>query len=197
VRAALRWLVLSLLGGVATIVVGATTIFLQAAYLEPHPGYRAFVEAAARIGPRIAVTAAVVLVLDLAGLVALTLLYGQTDRKRGEVVDDGPMATRLTPQFGRSRRKILVSKHEFVAVESLVDGSATLADRLLVIGIFVLYASFFLIFVGAALTVLQEWAAGAVLFVAIPGLFVFTRLFGPALEKYREVKARIRAGGSA
>jgi hypothetical protein len=197
VRAALRWLILSLLGGVAIMAVAVATVFLQTSYLEPHPGYRAFVEAAARIGPRVTIVAAVILVLDLAALVTIMILRGQTDRATGAVVDDGPMAMGLGPRFGRSKRKILVSKSGFVTVESLVEGTATLAERLLVVGIFVLFASFFLVFVGVALMILQEWAVAAVLFVAVPGFFVFSRLIGPAWEKYREVKARVRAGGSA
>jgi hypothetical protein len=195
-RGALRWVIFSVLGGVAFIVVAAATLFFQGSYLEPHPGYRAFVEAAARISPRVSIFAAIVLVLDIVPMAIYTIRQGKTDIRKGTVIADGPLPGLSVNPLGRSKRKILASKNKFITMESLLKGTATFGERMMVLGIFILYISFFFIFVGGALITMKEWLIVAILFVVVPGLWVYAALIHPVWRDYREVKAKLRKSGA-
>jgi len=175
----------------ALLAVILAGIAVQAIYLEPHAGYRAFVAAAARVGPRVAIVAAVVLITDLAALAVYGIRQGKTDPSEGAIVDDGPLPMDLGIPIGRSKRKILVSKSQFVSVESLVTGTATPGERAMVAGIFILYVSFFSIFLGGGLMLMKGFVL-AIFAPVIPGILVASLVYDSWTD-YREVKAKSRA----
>jgi hypothetical protein len=73
--------------------------------------------------------------------------------------------------IGRSKRKILGSKSDFITNDSLVDGSATFGQRIMVLGIITACLSFFSIFVGAGLILLKD-SPLAGLFQIVPGIWL-------------------------
>ena len=97
------------------------------------------------------------------------------------------MSPGLNPPTGFSKRKILGSKHGFVTMKSLVDGTAAPAERAMVLGIFTAMGSFFLIFVGLALIGAKT---NPVLLgvMVIPTLWLWN-IVKDAWRAYRRVKA--------
>ena len=178
--------------GLAAIIAAA---LLQYAFLDGSPGYVRLVEGAARLGRGIVIVAALVLVADLAFLAIYAIRNWRTDDMQGTVVTENralnislnglPLAG-----AGRSKLKILYSKSGFVTMDSLLDGTATRGERWMALGIVTLYASFFLVFVGAGLIMMKQLAI-FVLFPIIPGLFVYKSFFGPVWKAYRESRRRI------
>jgi len=180
----------------AGLVVVIGSVFLNNS-LEAHPGYRAFVAAAARTGWVILIGAVVVLVADFAAVSVYMIRKGKTDDQEGAVVTGGalPMSFNPTPAIGRSKRKVLTSKSKFVSVESLVDGSATFGDRMMVLGICIALLSFFSIFLGAGLMLMHNFVVLA-LFPVVPGVLLF-KGGRSAWADYREAKAKVQARPAA
>ena len=175
----------------ALLAVILAGVAVQAVYLEPHARYRAFVAAAARVGPRVAIVAAIVLVMDLAALVLYGIRQGKSDPSEGTAVNDGSLPMSLGIPIGRSKRKILASKSQFVSVESLVNGTATPGERAMVAGIFILYVSFFSIFLGGGLMLMKGFVL-AIFAPVIPGILVANFVYDSWTD-YREVKAKLQA----
>ena len=166
--------------------------FLQNA-LERSSSYGRFVDAASRVGRGILIVSVIVLVADLVAMTLYTIRHGKTDAKQGMVVREGSMLG-ASPDGqarpGASKLKILYSRSDSVSMESLLDGTATSGERLVALGIAVLFASFFLVFVGVGLILSRRLILG-LLFPILPGFFVFDRFFRPAWRDYRKARERI------
>ena len=188
-RAILLW-VFGLIGLVASILV-------QGAFVSQ--GYGAFLPTLAAAGPPIAIGAAIVLALDLAMLVTYTLCYGRHDIPKGTVTKDGPMTMGLGPAFGRSKKKILVSRHEDISMESLLGGTATPGERMMAIGICVLYVAFPAIFVGGGLTMIDSSVLLGALFALAPAVWAYQVFFKPVWHAYHATKVKLgrRAPGGS
>jgi hypothetical protein len=183
--------------GYAALWLLGISVFIAAAFLtdslHAHPGYRAFEAAAARLGPVILVTSAVVLVADLAAMIVYTIRNGRSDGHSGKVVGDGPLPMSLDIPMGRSKRKYLGKKSDYVSVESLIDGSATFGERMMVVGICTLFASFFLIFCGVGLILMRHIAILG-LFPVVPGIVVY-KFANSVWVDYREAKRKFAVAG--
>jgi len=154
-------------------------------------GYRAVVSTAGRAGRWILVVSATVLVGDMTAMSVYTIRRGQKKDDEGRTVteDRAPnwsLGTRLP--MGRTKQKLLVSRREGIRMKSLVDGTATTAERLVALGIGAAFTSFFLVFVGVSLILLEQSPIG-LLFLTIPSVFFF-RFVKNASRDYRRARAR-------
>ena len=140
--------------------------------------------------------AVALLLLALAFIVTYLISHGTKNEPEGVVTEEGPLPMSLGPSFGRSKRKYLVKRNDLITMESLVRGTATPGARMLVLATFVLFLSFFSIFLGAGLILMEKLIIMA-LFPVIPRLWVFTRFLGPVWKDYREQKAKLRADPAA
>jgi len=158
--------------------------------LEDRKGYADFVAAASRVGWGVLIFAVAVLVADVAMLIVLTVRHGRSDRPRGEVVTEdrplGAMHLGQPPLMGRSKRKVLGSKSTFVSMRSLVDGTASVRERMFAGGVVALFVSFALLWVGAGLILMKKLLILALLPI-LPGLFVYYNLRA-AWDDYRDAK---------
>jgi hypothetical protein len=188
----MRWFLLWLLSLVAIVVAG----FLNYV-LTDLKAYRNFVEAASPLGVRIIVVAALVLVADIAAMIVYTIRQGKSDNLKGTVVTENRPMTAMSfgtpPMMGRSKRKILGSKSEFVSMESLLDGSATLGERIMVLGIITVFISFFSIFLGVGLMLMKNLVL-SVLFPVVPGILVYS-FARDVWRDYKKAKSRVAARG--
>jgi hypothetical protein len=139
--------------------------------------YDRFVAAASPMGQRIFFVSGGILVSVVVAMVIYVIRNGERDEpEEGVVTVDRPMS----PVFfkgigvskGTSKRKVLASKSGFISDESLVDGTATFGQRMMVLGTIVLFACFFLLFVGAGLMGMESNPL-AILLPIVPGVFVF------------------------
>jgi hypothetical protein len=90
--------------------------------------------------------------------------------------------------MGRSKLKILGSRSGFITMESLVQGTATSGERMMVLGIITLFVSFFLVWLGAGLMLMKKlWIL--VLLPVLPGLFGYYNL-RDAWDDYRKARRR-------
>ena len=167
------------------------SVLLQYQFLDSNPGYSAFTAAAARMGRTILIVAAIVLVSDLTAMVTYLMRHGTRNESEGCVNEEGPVPVDVGMRPGRSKRKTLVRRKEFISMKSLARGTATFGGRMLVLGAFVWLASFFSIFLGIGL-MLMEGLFVMILLPAIPGIFIFTSFLRPAWSDYREAKAELR-----
>jgi len=186
----MRWFLLWVLGLVGVIA----SAFLQQALMD-HGGYRHFVEAASRIGWGILFLAVTVLVADIAAMIIYTIRHGQSGNVKDKVItEDRPLSSvslRYPPLKGWSKRKMLGSKSGFITDDSLVDGTATFGELMMVLGIVTLFISFFLIWVGAGLILMKDLLI-LVLIPVLPGLFVYYNM-RDAWKDYQEAKMRVAA----
>lgn len=188
----MRWFLLWVLSLVAIVAAG----FLNYV-LTDVAAYRHFVEAASPLGVRISIVAALVLVAEIAAMTIYTIRQGKSDGLKGKVVTENrpmtAMSVGMPLPMGRSKRKILGSKSEFVSMESLLDGSATLGERIMVLGVITVFISFFSIFLGVGLMLMKNLVL-SVLFPVVPGILVcsFAR---DAWRDYQKAKSRVAARG--
>jgi hypothetical protein len=82
-------------------------------------------------------------------------------------------------------------------MEALINGTAGGAGWVLAAGVVVLFLSFYSIFLGAGLYLLQKWFVLGLLLALVPGVWVYRALIGPIWADYRQVKGRSRAGSAA
>jgi len=172
------------------LVVLITTGGLQAV-LSAQRGYRHAVEVAAEIGRIVLVVAITLLVIDLGAMIVYTLRRGMPDRRVGAIVTERhPLCASLglAPSAGVSKLKMLYGKGADIPMETLVNGSATAAERMMVRSIVTLFIAFFLVFVGCGLMVAEQLLVGA-LSPVVPGLWVYARLH-EAWNDYRQAKKR-------
>lgn len=192
-RSHLRWLLLWVFGLVAVIA----SAFLQQALTE-YGDSGDLVETASRIGLGIVIFAGTVLVADLAAMIVYTLRHGQSDHLQGKVITENrplsAMSLRIPPPMGWSKRKMLGSKSGYVTMDSLVDGSATFAERMMVVGIITAMVSFFLVFVGVGLLLTKDLLI-FVLFPVIPGIWLYN-ILRHVWQDYQRVKKKVAAHGN-
>jgi hypothetical protein len=159
------------------------------------PGYDRFALAASHVGSWILAIAVTTFVLDLIVMSIYTIRQGKSDDRKGTVITEkramGSMSIGVTRQIGRSKLKILGSKSGFVTDDSLVDGTATLGQRLMVLGIIGALISFIFIFVAAGLMLMKETPA-ALLFPAISGLWLYSAL-REMWQGHQQAKKRVAA----
>ena len=193
-RGHLVWLLFGALGLVAVI---ASALLQQA--LMDYDGYGrvvgTVVETASRVGWVVLVFAGTVLVLDMAAMTIYIVRRGRSDDLEGKVITENrplsAMSLRIPPPMGWSKRKMLGSKSEFVPMESLVDGTATLGERMMVAGFFTAAIAFFSIFVGLGLMMMKDLLI-FVLFPVIPGIWLY-RIVRETSQGYREAKKGVVA----
>jgi len=189
-RGHLRWLLIWVLGLVAVIA----SAFLQEAFLKGR-GYGDFVEAASQVGWDILIFAVTVLVAALAAMIVYTLRHGQPDHRQGKVITENQPLTSMSlgipPPMGWSKRKILGSKTGYITMESLIDGTATFGERMMVCGILAAMVSFFLIFVGVGLMAMKQLLI-FILFPIIPGIWLY-RIVREDWQQYQNAKKRVAA----
>jgi hypothetical protein len=156
-------------------------------------GLRALSDAAAPIGWWIAAGAAGVLVVDVAALATYTIRYGEPEGDNDSAGDPAisPSLSNI-PFTALSKVKMLGRRSGYVSTGSLVDGTATFGERMMVLGIVALFISFFLIFVGFSL-LLAYVPLLALVFPIIPGVWVFVRL-REMWRDYRRAKEKVRGG---
>src|SRR5437763_7149942 len=151
----LRGFVFALLGLAGFIA----SVVLQAVLMQ-YSGYTRVVESAARLGWGILIFAVVVLVTAMIAGIVYTLRHGQSDRRSGGVITENrPLSSvSLRNPFltGRSRVKIRGSKAHAITTSSLVDGTATFAERMIVLDIVIIFVAFFLIFLGVGLIMMKN-----------------------------------------
>jgi hypothetical protein len=183
----LRGFLLWVLGFVVFIAVAGLQVSLA-----DNASYRHFVEGASYIGWGILVLAATVLVADIAAMVIYTIRQGDSDDLKGKVITENRVIGSISSFApGISKLKILGSKSEFITMESLLDGSATFGERMIVLGIITLFISFFSIFLGIGLMLMKDLVI-SVLFPVIPGIYVY-RFARDAWQDYQKAKKRVAA----
>lgn len=188
----IRWFLIWILGLVAVIA----SAFLQQALME-YEAYGEVVETASRIGWVVLISAVTVLVADLAAMTIYTIRHGQSDNLGGKVITEkrplGALSLRYPPLMGLSKRKMLGSTTGYITMESLVGGTATFGERMMVLGINTLFVSFFLVFVGTGLMLMKDLLI-LVLFPVIPGMWLY-KIVCETWQEYQEAKQRVAAGG--
>ena len=81
-------------------------------------------------------------------------------------------------------------------MKSLVRDTATMGERMLVLGYLVWLVSFFSIFLGIGL-MLMKGLAILVLVPVIPGVFIYTNFVRDAWKDYKIAKAEFQGGPAA
>jgi hypothetical protein len=84
--------------------------------------------------------------------------------------------TGLTASRWRSRVRVLAARRSFITMDSLVNGTATRAERAVVVGINVALVSFWLIFLGIGLVMLPKTSGISLVFPVVTGLWLFNAL---------------------
>jgi hypothetical protein len=179
------------------LVAVIASAFLQQALME-YEGYDHVVETASRVGWVVLIFAVGFLAADLATMIVYTIRHGQSDEQEANVVTENrplsAMSPRVPPPMGWSKRKILGSKNQFTTMESLIDGTATFGERMMVVGILTAFVAFFSIFVGAGLMLMKNLLILA-LFPVIPGIWL-SRIAREISQDYRAAKKRVAASES-
>jgi threonine/homoserine/homoserine lactone efflux protein len=158
--------------------------------------YNRFVAALSPIGLRILIAAGVILILDLVAMVVYVFRNGERDEpEKGVTTVHQPMTPVLLngPGLTRgiSKRKKLAGASGLITDESLVDGTATLGQRMMVGGICIFFVSFFLVFLGIGLVSLKDNPL-AVFFPIVPGIFLFN-FARDAWRDHQKAKAAVAA----
>ncbi|MBI3603732.1 MAG: hypothetical protein HY205_04710 [Nitrospirae bacterium] len=191
-RGRLRWLFVWVFGLVAVIA----SAFLQDALMERWD-VGGVVEIASQVGWALLIFSVIVLVAALAAMIVYTIRYGQSDTLKGKVVTENRpltgMSLGIPPPSGWSKRKMLGGKSEFITMESLIDGTATVGERMMAGGIVTAMISFFLIFVGVGLIAMKELLI-FILFPIIPGIWLY-RIVSNVGRDYQEAKKRVATRG--
>ena len=157
---------------------------------------QSFAHAASPVGAWMLGIAVSIMFVDMILMVIYTIRHGRTDGEDGKTVTvDRPMSPMwfrgVQTTRGWSRRHILVSRRSFISVESLADGTATLPERLMVVGIIVFIACFTLLFLGAGLLVLEDNPIIILMSFAV-GIWAF-KLLKSAYKDYRQAKVPVAA----
>jgi hypothetical protein len=193
-RGRLRWLFFWVLGLTAVIA----SAFLQDALMESRD-FGGVIETASRVGWALVIISVIVLVAALAAMIVYTIRYGQSDKLKGTVVTEHrpltSMSVGIPPPSGWSMRKMLGGKNEFITMESLIDGTATVGERMMAGGIVTAMVSFFLIFVGVGLMSMKKLLI-CILIPIIPGIWLY-RIVSDVWQDYRKAKKRVAARGRA
>ena len=136
-----------------------------------------FLDTVSHIGSRVLVAAVTVLVLDLAAMITYTIRNGSRDEDASEpaglkssVLLDNPRRRtgmeQIVNRRYRSKTKILGRASGFITDDSLIDGTATLGQRMMVRGIRLWFACMWLILVSAGMSIVSRNILGIWLIVA-------------------------------
>jgi hypothetical protein len=122
-------------------------------------------------------------VADFAALMIVVVRSGKVDQEEGCVVNEqvplsgndrnamgGDVAVAGT---GQAKKRVFLSRSSFISDESLVDGTATKNQRLLVHGIKLAFLLFWLLFVFGVLSVLPSNPVAALLVIIIVSIIFF------------------------
>lgn len=131
----------------------------------------------AHLGGRLLVAAVTVLVFDLAAMITYTIRNGSRDEDanesagpRNSILLDNPrkrIGTEwMVARKYRSKTKILGQASGFITDDSLIDGTATLGQRMMVHGIKLWFACMWLILVSAGMSIVSRNILGIWLIVA-------------------------------
>lgn len=138
-----------------------------------------------------------VMLVDGLALVVYAIRHGSSDGEGGKTETVGrPMSPVWLKGFGtwrgRSRRRILASHGDSISYESLADGTATPADRLVVVGIKTFIVSFALMWVGLGMWKLEDkpWVLLMAIVVCVWGFNVLRSGHKGELEADEKVAAR-------
>ncbi len=175
---------LGVIGLVALVIAGG---LIQEALASG--GYADVLQTMSRAGSWILIGALVFFLGDMCAMAVYTIRNGHSDGAAGKVVTaNQPLTMSLgqTPPMGRSKRKILFTKNRFITMKSLVDGTASAADRLMFVGIHCAIGSFFLIWVGLALIGIRTNVL-AIAILIVPGLWA-GNIAHDTWTSYRRVK---------
>ena len=173
----------------ASMFVLVAGVVLQAALMD-FGAYAGLVAGMYRAGRVILIGSGVFFVADLVALSAYTLSRGADAGPREVVTDDRPLGT--TPGrtlFGSSKLRMLHRKSGYVTVESVVDGSATFGERMMLLGILSALLAFALIWVGMGLMLAQRLLVCVLL--PIPAGAVAYSNLRIAWRQYRSAKERL------
>jgi len=122
-------------------------------------------------------------VVDFAALMIAVVRSGKVDQEEGHVVSEQmPLSGNVRNEMGgdvavagtgRAKKRIFLSRSAFISDESLVDGTATKYQRLIVHGIKLAFFLFWLSFVLGILTVLPSNPIAGLAFIAILSIIFF------------------------
>jgi hypothetical protein len=157
--------------------------------------YNSVADVGARIGPLIFGIAMAVMVAIFTALAIMFYHTRPPDADEGQVVNDSTPYNRQSTSFTgtgklyfRSKRKMLLSRSAFVSTESIVNGTATTAQRLFVFGVSAVFFCMSLMMIGAGLMLLKkDWTS--VLF-CVSGMAFFPYYVLVVLRDVRRVKKK-------
>lgn len=124
-----------------------------------------------------------VFVADFAALMIVVVRRGTVDQEEGRVVNEqvplsgndlnemgGDVAVAGT---GQAKKRVFLSRSSFISDESLIDGTATKSQRLLVLGIKLAFLLFWLLFVFGVLSALPSNPVAGLLVIIIVSIIFF------------------------
>jgi hypothetical protein len=159
------------------------------------PLYNSIADVGARIGPFIF---GIALALMVAIFVALAVMLAHSrapDADGGHVVsDDKPYQqptyfTGVGKMVFRTKRKILFSRTGFVSVESIVNGTATTQERLIVLGITAAFFCMSLVMIGVGLMFMKNDPSA--LLAPVFGIAFFGYYVRLVWRDFRRVKEKL------
>jgi hypothetical protein len=175
----------ALIAGVSVIIAGG---LLYESMVEH--GFTAVFTLTSRVGWLVLVAAIMVFVADMTAMAIYTIRFGESDGTAGRIVSGRrtlPLSPGARPSIARSKIRSLGDRHRYITMRSLVDGTATPAERMMVAGIITAVGSFFCIFLGLALIFAANNPVGLA-FAIVPALWAgkFART---TWRSYQRVKA--------
>jgi hypothetical protein len=138
----------------------------------------------------------VLFVVEFVAVFICAYRAGRADEEQGRVITSRARFPGLIAGRYRSKSKVLVSRSEYISEISLVDGTATKTERLIVRGLKLAFLLFWLTFVFGILTLLpsEPGVAWAMLFVMLCilccGVTLVRKGRTDALRKSAEEQAR-------
>jgi hypothetical protein len=119
----------------------------------------------------------------LTAVIIVVVRRGTVDQEEGNVVNDqGPLSTAdrnameqdlTVPVTGQTKERVFLSRSSFISDESLVDGTATKSQRLIVRGIKLAFFLFWLLFVFGVLSVLPSNPVAVLFMVTIMSIIFY------------------------
>ncbi|MBZ5550532.1 MAG: hypothetical protein LAO22_21670 [Acidobacteriia bacterium] len=157
-------------------------------------------EILAHVGNYLMATSWIVLILDLSAMAIYTIRSGSRDSEKQDsgstakaiLASSAGTSTTSRPIVAgtyRSRKKILVQASGFVTDDALVDGTATLGQRMMVRGIKLWFACMWLIMVSGGLWMLPNNILGVILIVG-PSIW-FSMVVRVWHRDYRAAQRRV------
>lgn len=138
----------------------------------------------------------VIFVVEFVAVFACAYRAGRADEEQGRVITSRARFSGLIAGSYRSKVNVLVSRSGWISEISLVDGTATKTERLIVRGLQLAFLLFWLAFVFGILTLLpsEPGVAWAMLFIMLCilccGVMLVRKGRSDALRKLAEEQAR-------